>query len=126
MKKSFAQLIGLNDPQRLAFQPSASYGFAIVAKNLPIKKNGKILMPANQFPSNYYAFVDFAEHHDVKIHLIDAPQEFTGRTELWNARLLEAINDDTICVTLDHTHWQDGTVFNLKALRKNAISIRLY
>jgi selenocysteine lyase/cysteine desulfurase len=118
LKKNFAQLIGLKDPQRLAVHPSASYGFAIVAKNLPVKKNGTIIMPASQFPSNYYAFADFAQQHNVKINLIDAPQGFNGRTEKWNGRLLEAISDDTICVTADHTHWQDGTVFDLNALRE--------
>ncbi|MCB0687644.1 MAG: aminotransferase class V-fold PLP-dependent enzyme [Saprospiraceae bacterium] len=118
IKKKFAKLIQTDDPQRIAYHPSASYGFAIVANNLAPKKNGKILMPSGQFPSNYYAFESFAEKHNARIEFIKAPEEFEQRGKKWNERILEAIDEQTICITLDHTHWQDGTIFNLREIRK--------
>ena len=118
LKENFSRLIGLSDAQRIAYHPSASYGFAIVAKNLPKKKGGKILMPANQFPSNYYAFEHFARDHGATIEFIAAPDDFANRGQRWNEAILEAINQQTICVTLDHTHWQDGTIFDLPSIKE--------
>ncbi len=118
LKEKFARLIHLSDPQRLAYHPSASYGFAIVAKNLPIKKRGNIIIPAGQFPSNYYAFAELAKTRDLAIRLIAPPPNFENRSLNWNTSILDAINKDTICITLDHTHWQDGTIFDLKSIRE--------
>src|SRR5258708_31681875 len=38
----------------IAIVPSASYGIATAAKNLPLKKGQSVLLLAEQFPSNYY------------------------------------------------------------------------
>ncbi|NND34826.1 MAG: aminotransferase class V-fold PLP-dependent enzyme [Saprospiraceae bacterium] len=117
LKEDFAKLIELDDPQRVAFHPSASYGFATIVNNLIPKKNGNIVMPGGQFPSNYYAFSTFAKKHGVTLRLIAPPDNFDGRGRRWNDQLLQAIDHDTICVTSDHSHWQDGTIFDLAAIR---------
>ncbi len=118
LKSKFASLINLDDPQRLAYHPSASYGFAIIARNLTIKKKGNIIIPASQFPSNYYAFAELAKTHEIEIKLVAPPHQFIDRTTAWNRAILEAINERTICVTLDHSHWHDGTIFDLKKIRE--------
>ena len=38
----------------IAIVPSASFGIATAARNLPIKKGQSVLVLAEQFPSNYY------------------------------------------------------------------------
>src|SRR5260370_41443389 len=38
----------------IAIVPSASYGIATAARNLPVKKGQSILVLEEQFPSNYY------------------------------------------------------------------------
>ncbi|MCB0669576.1 MAG: aminotransferase class V-fold PLP-dependent enzyme [Saprospiraceae bacterium] len=118
LKQNFARLIKSDDPERIAYHPSASYGFAVVAKNLPVKKKGRILMPASQFPSNYYAFEEFAQQNGAQIEIQSPPDNFQDRGREWNRKILDAINKQTICVTLDHTHWQDGTIFDLQSIRK--------
>ena len=45
----------------IAIVPSASYGMATAARNLPIRKGRTILLLAEQFPSNYYPWQRFAE-----------------------------------------------------------------
>lgn len=121
LKLNFSKLIGLADDQRIAYHPSASYGFAIVAQNLPVKKGGKIIMPTSQFPSNYYAFDHFARKNNINIELIKPPGDFSARGLKWNESILNAIDNHTLCVTLDHTHWQDGTIFDLQAIRDKCL-----
>jgi selenocysteine lyase/cysteine desulfurase len=41
-----------------------------------------------------------------------------NRGKVWNERLLDAIDQQTKLVALGHVHWADGTLFNLKEIRK--------
>ncbi|MEM6632254.1 MAG: aminotransferase class V-fold PLP-dependent enzyme, partial [Bacteroidota bacterium] len=38
--------------------------------------------------------------------------------KMWNEQILDAIDTATKMVTLGHIHWADGTIFDLKAIRK--------
>jgi selenocysteine lyase/cysteine desulfurase len=120
LKATFADLIDCDDPQRIAFQPSASYGFACIAKNLPLKKGGNLVIPSAQFPSNYYAYQEFASSHELEIRIVPPPLTLDHRGERWNKALLDAIDEKTICVSTDHVHWQDGTIFDLVHLREKS------
>ncbi len=42
-------------PTDIAIVPSASYGIATAAQNLPLQKGQSILVLEEQFPSNYYS-----------------------------------------------------------------------
>lgn len=121
LKNNFAKLIKCNDPQRIAYHPSASYGFAIVANNLPVKEAGKIIMPASQFPSNYYAFENYAKRNRATIEIIKPVHQFENRAKIWNDDIINAIDDQTVCVTIDHAHWQDGTVFDLLRIKEKCM-----
>lgn len=120
LKASFAELVDSDDPQRIAFQPSASYGFACVINNLPCKKGGNLVIPSAQFPSSYYALAEYASQHQLEIRTVAPPRTFDHRAERWNDALIAAIDDKTICVSTDHAHWQDGTIFDLKHLREKS------
>ena len=54
LKKLFAELIEVDDHERIANIPSASYGLATVANNIKLNKGDEILLVESQFPSNYY------------------------------------------------------------------------
>ena len=121
LKKTFSQLIHCPDPQRIAWLPSASYGIATVVKNLPIKPQGNIILLREQFPSNVYAYIAFAKTHNLEIRYIDPPSFFSERGERWNHHLLNAIDLNTICVSIPHTHWADGTLFDLHTIRQKTL-----
>ncbi len=120
LKDLYAQLIDLKDSERIAFHPSVSYGISIIAKNLPLKKGGNIVMPGDQFPSNYYAIEAWTKRNNVALRLIGPGDGFENRGQVWNDRLLNAIDDQTIAVITDHVHWGDGTIFNLDKIRKKS------
>lgn len=118
VRKEFAKLIHSDNPEQVAIMPAVSYGMAIVAKNLPIKKGGDIVIAGEQFPSNVYPWMQFCNDHDCTLNIVEPPADFENRGETWNQRILEAISDDTILVALGSVHWTDGTRFDLEQIGK--------
>ncbi|MFK8060633.1 MAG: aminotransferase class V-fold PLP-dependent enzyme, partial [Polaribacter sp.] len=64
VKKLFAKLIEVDDYNRIANIPSASYGLATVANNITLNKGDEILLVESQFPSNYYVWEKLADKFD--------------------------------------------------------------
>lgn len=116
LTKSFGNLI--NAPfERIALIPSVSYGMATIAKNVKLHDK-EILLLEDQFPSNVYPWQELQQTQGAKIKTVKAPNEWQNRGKLWNQYILEAISKDTGLVAMPHTHWADGTLFDLKAIRK--------
>ena len=118
LKERFGKLIHLDAPEQLALIPSASYGLANAARNIKIRAGQEILMVAEQFPSNVYAWKRLADENGATLRTIHPPATFQNRGEKWNEELLNQITERTAVVTLPHVHWADGTLFLLKAIRK--------
>lgn len=118
VKKLFAKLIEVKDYNRIANIPSASYGLATAANNITLKKNDEILLIDEQFPSNYYVWEKLAKKFDAKIKIVLMPESKIKRGESWNEAILESISDKTAVVTLGNIHWANGTLFDLKSIRK--------
>lgn len=116
LKLLFSNLINAGEPERIALIPSASYGLANVVNNLKPGKKKKIVIAGEQFPSNFYVWQRLAVRQHLSLDIIDPPAGVVNRGELWNQRLVRAIDADTILVAIGHVHWTDGTLFDLKAL----------
>lgn len=116
-KVAFAQLINATEVGRVAIIPSVSYGIANVTKNIDLQKGENIVMPAEQFPSNYYSWKRLADEKGGQIKIIEAPNA-ENRTAAWNTAILEAISNSTKVVAISHTHWADGTLFDLESIGK--------
>ena len=120
LKHKFAALIALESPEQLAIIPSASYGIANVARNISLKQGEEILMVSEQFPSHVYSWKRLADSHGGKLRIIDPPDSFERRGEKWNESILKHISDKTAVVAIPHVHWADGTLYDLKAIRKKS------
>ena len=118
LKPSFAKLINCQEPERIALIPSVSFGIANVVKNIQADASNNIIIADEQFPSNYYSWKRLANETGAEIKTILAPPTTEHRAELWNHRILQAINDNTVAVAMGHVHWADGTLFDLEAIRK--------
>jgi selenocysteine lyase/cysteine desulfurase len=116
-KSLFADLIDLNQPERLAILPSASYGISTVARNIPLRPGEKIIVTGEQFPSNYYPWKKLAEENGGLLEVVQAPS-ISHRSQAWNEAILKAITAETKVVALGHVHWTDGTLFDLKLIRQ--------
>ncbi|MCE2613882.1 aminotransferase class V-fold PLP-dependent enzyme [Flavobacteriaceae bacterium D16] len=120
LKKKFAELIELQAPEQIAIIPSASYGIANAAHNISLRPGEEILMVAEQFPSHVYSWKRLATSHAGFLRIVNPPNTFEHRGEKWNEAILNAITDKTAVVAIPHVHWADGTLFDLKAIRKKS------
>jgi kynureninase len=118
LREEFAKLINAGNPKRIAIIPSVSYGMATVSQNLAISAGEKIIVAAEQFPSNYYPWQRLAEENGAEVVAIAPPEEPTSRGKIWNERILEAIDSKTRAVAIGNVHWADGTLFRLEEIRK--------
>lgn len=117
LRTAFANLIHVSDPNRIAIIPSASYGIATVTRNLKLQKGENVLVAAEQFPSNYYPWQSLCAETGAELKIVSPEKRLEGRGKIWNAKFLESINPQTRAVAVAHTHWADGTLFDLEALR---------
>lgn len=106
----FARLIG-TDADNIAITPSASYGTAIAARNLPLKAGDKILLLDEQFPSNVYCWQDRAQETGAEIITVPTPTDCD-----WTSAVLAAIDANVAIAALPHNHWTDGAILDLVAI----------
>jgi len=102
-----ADMIGAG-PDDVALIPSVSYGMAIAVRNLPLSKGQKIIVLADQFPSNVYPWQEMAKAHDAEIITILKAEDGD-----WTAPLCAAIGEDTAIVACAQAHWTDGSSVDL-------------
>lgn len=115
LRELFARLIQVDDPARVAIQPGVSYGVACAARNLPMTAGQNVVVTAEQFPGNYYSWERLAAESGGALRAASAPAG-ANRGRVWNERLLDAIDSGTAIVAIPHTHWTDGTRFDLEQI----------
>ncbi len=118
----FAELVNAPIAQQIAIIPSVSYGMAAVARNFTTERGQNIVMAEAQFPSNVYPWLQFEREKGVEMRFVSYPEATNGmsRGVLWNQHILEAIDENTCLVALSHTHWANGTRFDLKKIGERA------
>jgi len=118
-----AQLIdcSAND---IAIVPSASYGIATAARNLPVEKGQSILVLAEQFPSNYYSWQRLAAERGASLKIVPWPENND-----WTAAVLDSLTADVAIAALPHVQWTSGGRLDLvrigKACRKAGAALVL-
>ena len=118
LRKEYAKLVNIKETNRIVVIPSVSYAMANVVKNIHLSKGDEVIVAAEEFPSDYYPWARHCEETGATIKTISPPDTFIRRGEQWNNRILEAINTNTKVVSMSNVHWADGTLFNLKEIRK--------
>ncbi|MDW3208510.1 MAG: aminotransferase class V-fold PLP-dependent enzyme [Reichenbachiella sp.] len=114
----YSDLINNPEPNRIVMIPSVSYGIGNVVNNIPVGKGENIVLTDGQFPSNVYPWKNHCDKHGADLILVAAPDTEEQRGKKWNEEILKAITQKTKAVSLGHVHWADGTLFDLKTIRK--------
>lgn len=104
----------------IAIIPAVSYGIATVAKNTRLEKGDNVIVVSEQFPSNIYSWKRRVTEQGAELRIIEPPDVLKQRGQLWNARILEAIDERTRVVSMAPVHWADGTLFDLPAIGERA------
>ena len=107
-----AELIGTTDITRSVVIPSASYGIANVANNLPNNSRKKIVLLAEQFPSNYYIWSRLAKERGLDVVIVDKPKDSSD----WSERVIDNIDSETLVVAMAPIQWGDGSLFDIQAI----------
>jgi selenocysteine lyase/cysteine desulfurase len=122
-----AQIIG-SGTEDIAIVPSASFGIATAAKNLPVKKGQSILVLTEQFPSNYYPWQRLAHEKAATIKVVPWPQDNDNDND-WTAAVLNCLTDDVAIAALPQVQWTSGGKLNLvrigEACRKQGTALVL-
>jgi len=108
----FAEIVGCA-AENIALVPSVSYGAAIIEKNLLPDAGQRIVMLADQFPSNVYSWLSLANERDL---IIDFVQKTEGRT--WSESVLESLDKPAALVALPNVHYTDGSLIDLAPVAK--------
>ncbi|MBL4907342.1 MAG: aminotransferase class V-fold PLP-dependent enzyme [Sneathiella sp.] len=111
-RKLFANLINA-DAEDIAIIPAASYGLAVAAKNIPVKKGKTVLILKDQFPSNFYCWQELCNETGGRIVTIEPPMDHD-----WTKVILEKINENTALAALPHNLWTDGGLLDLERIGK--------
>lgn len=123
LRRSFAKLVHIQDPNRAVIIPSTAYALANVANNVSLSPGDNIVLVSEEFPSNYYPWASLANHNGAAIVTVPPPEETTLRGKVWNERILDAIDNKTRIVAVGHVHWADGTLFDLTAIRRRTTEV---
>ena len=115
VKWEFARLVNCPEADRIALVPSASYGLATVAANLPLRAGQNLVVAAEQFPSNYYGWARRCREVGAELRVVAKPA--ADSPDSWSDRLFAAVDEQTAAVALAQLHWADGTLYDLPALR---------
>jgi selenocysteine lyase/cysteine desulfurase len=97
-----------SSPDDIAIVPSASYGIATAARNLPVASGQSILVLAEQFPSNYYSWQNLARERGASLRVVPWPDDHD-----WTAAVLAALTPGVAIAALPHVHWTSGGVLDL-------------
>jgi selenocysteine lyase/cysteine desulfurase len=103
----FAELLGARADD-IALVPAASYGLAVATANLRVAPGRRILVLAEQFPSNVYTWRALAHAPVVTIERADDGD--------WTQALLARLDDRVAITAVPHCHWIDGGLLDLAAI----------
>jgi selenocysteine lyase/cysteine desulfurase len=106
----FAALIGATADD-VAIVPSASYGLAIAALNLSVARRARILVLADQFPSNVYVWRALTGRSGGEVATVATPEDgdLTGA-------VLRLLDEQVAIAALPHCRWTDGALLDLAAI----------
>ncbi len=110
VRNLYAQLLN-GGPEGIALVPSVSYGIAVAARNVTVRPGQRIVVLAEQFPSNVYVWRDLAHKNDAVMVTVARPEQGS-----LSDAVLGTIDERTAVVAVPHCHWMDGTRLDLVAI----------
>ena len=106
----FAALLGA-EADAVALVPAASYGLAVAAANLPVAPGRRILVLAEQFPSNVYTWRALAARSGAEVVTVERAEDGD-----WTRAVLALLDERVAIAALPQCHWIDGGLLDLPAI----------
>jgi selenocysteine lyase/cysteine desulfurase len=110
LRSRFARLINAADDD-VALVPATSYGLATLSRNLTAGPGDRVLVLADEFPSNYYTWRRFTQRTGAELLVVDRAPDQT-----WTEAVLEAVDERVVIASVPNVHWTNGSVVDLAAV----------
>ena len=107
LRELFARLVGA-DADGVALVPSASYGMAVAAANLRVREGQRLVVLAEEFPSNLYPWRELARRARAEVVTVACPEDGD-----WTRAVLAQVDAHCALVAVPHCHWTDGSWLDL-------------
>jgi selenocysteine lyase/cysteine desulfurase len=114
-----AQLVGCS-ADRVAIAPAISYGIGIASHNWPLREGQSVVVPAEEFPSDVYAWMAACERSGATMTTVRRPAPGADLAARWSQAVTDAIDESTAVVSISTVLWADGTAFDLSAIAARA------
>lgn len=108
---------GNGDGDAVALVPSAAYGLAIAARNLPLAAGDAVLVLDGQFPSNLLPWQQRCSEVGARIAAVRR-----GHDQDWTDAVLAALETDPAIrvLALPQAYWHDGALLDLDRIAARA------
>ncbi len=113
-RRLFARLVN-GEVDGVSIVSSVSYGISVAAANVEVERGGSILVLDEQFPSNYYVWLELAKERGAKLVAVPRPKDHD-----WTRAVIEWMDGNTSVVAVPNCHWTDGSLLDLEAVGERA------
>ncbi len=103
----FARLLGARTDD-VSIVPSSSYGLAVAAANVSMRKGQNVVVPQHEHSSNFYVWHKKALEAGGTVRVVERPADGD-----WTAAVLAHIDADTAVVAMPNCHWSDASLIDL-------------
>lgn len=114
LRALFARLVG-GDAEGVALIPATSYGLAVAANNIEASEGDRVLLIADDYPSNVYTWRAWTGRTGAEI-LTVAP----GDGQTWTDAVLAGIDERVRVVAVPNVCWTDGALLELPRVAERA------
>jgi selenocysteine lyase/cysteine desulfurase len=114
LRAAWAELLGAG-PDTVALTPSAGYGISLAANHVALGPGRRVLLAAEQFPSNVYPWTDKARRTGGEVRFVARPEDGD-----WTRAVLAELDERVAVVALPNVHWTDGGIFDLARIGARA------
>jgi len=113
----FAQLIQ-GDAEGVAVVPAASYAVSTAAANVSASGESRIVVLADQYPSNVYPWHDLARRSGASVVAVERPDDGD-----WTRAVVEAIDERTAAVAVPNCHFMTGALIDVATIGEAARTV---
>ncbi len=114
LRQLFAALV-CADADGVAVVPAVSYALSTVAANLAVRPGDRIVVLAEQYPSNVYPWRDLAQRTGATLVAVERPHGGD-----WTGAVVGAVDERTVLVAVPNCHFMTGALLDVAAIGEAA------
>ncbi len=102
----------------MAVVPAASYAVSTAAANVSASGESRIVVLADQYPSNVYPWHDLARRSGASVVAVERPDDGD-----WTRAVVESIDERTVAVAVPNCHFMTGALIDVATIGEAARTV---